>query len=76
MKQKFITVNIQDGPTLAAMPQTMVCLPHLLITGFVITGMTPKQLEIAISKYVFGRYNESSPHASNGYTTPVEIRNT
>lgn len=35
-----------------------------------------KQLETAISEYVFGWYNQVRPHASNGYKTPNEIRNT
>lgn len=34
-----------------------------------------KQLESAISEYVFGWYNQERPHASNGYKTPNEIRN-
>lgn len=34
-----------------------------------------KQLETAISEYVFGWYNQIRPHASNGYKTPNEIRN-
>ncbi len=35
-----------------------------------------KQLENAIPEYVFGWYNQVRPHASNGYKTPNEIRNT
>ena len=35
-----------------------------------------KQLVTAISEYVFGWYNQVRPHASNGYKTPNEIRNT
>lgn len=34
-----------------------------------------KQLETAISEYVFGWYNQVRPHAANGYKTPNEIRN-
>lgn len=34
-----------------------------------------KQLETAISEYVFGWYNQIRPRASNGYKTPNEIRN-
>lgn len=34
-----------------------------------------KQLETAISEYVFVWYNQVRPHASNGYKTPNEIRN-
>lgn len=35
-----------------------------------------KQLETAISEYVFGWYNQIRPHSSNGYKTPLEVRNT
>lgn len=35
-----------------------------------------KQLETAITEYGFGRYNKVRPHASNGYNTPNESRNT
>jgi len=35
-----------------------------------------KQLETAISEYVFNWYNKLRPHASNGYKTPFEMRNT
>ncbi len=34
-----------------------------------------KQLETAISEYVFGWYNQVRPRASNGYKTPNEISN-
>lgn len=34
-----------------------------------------KQLETAISEYVFRWYNQIRPRASNGYKTPNEIRN-
>lgn len=35
-----------------------------------------KQLETAISEYIFEWYNQVRPHASNGYKTQNEIRNT